>query len=483
MPAVNAINAARRPSSHRWPHARERGTILIVALLLSAAIAVSIGSYLRLTTNAIKLSTRTFYSNTAMNMAETGVEEAVWCFNQVAKAEQAGTSLSAAFAASWDAQGWTRTGSTNGNATRTFTDFTLPGNMSGNVKVFVKDYYPGGVIRPIVVALATVNIPNGDPITKEIEVEFRRRSRYEAAVEAAALKFKGNSDFGSWNSAKDDDGVLRASPVAFSPSVKHDKCGIACSTMTLLDAGNADIYGSAATAGSTISYIDVGPTGRIGPFGTDARVIDPDRVTTDFVSQIEPMAMPSGGTALSSFGTTLGTTGVTAVYRSTTGILGPLTVSGNVTLYIDVAPGQYAINLSGTDAIAITAGSKLTIYSPGNVDATGNTRINNLNAQPGTFHFYGTSTSTSPVQTIDVGGNTDFNGVIDAPKANVTVHGNINFSGAIVGGLVTFDGGVNFHYDEALAEEGGANPYRVNKWRELRTVDDRSEYTTAMSGW
>lgn len=41
-----------------WPSARARGSLLIVAMLLSAVIAVSLGSYLALGRNALTLANR-----------------------------------------------------------------------------------------------------------------------------------------------------------------------------------------------------------------------------------------------------------------------------------------------------------------------------------------------------------------------------------------------------------------------------------------
>src|SRR4051812_42209906 len=63
-----------------FPHSR-RGSVLIVAMLLAAIIGVSLVSFIKLSTNSLKQAHRTFYSNSAMNLAEVGLEEAIARFN------------------------------------------------------------------------------------------------------------------------------------------------------------------------------------------------------------------------------------------------------------------------------------------------------------------------------------------------------------------------------------------------------------------
>ena len=110
------------PSSTRH---QQRGSVLIVAALFAAIIAVALGSYMVLSSTSLKLANRSFYSNAALNLAETGIEEAMWSFNQV----HGGAALGTAWA------GWTitPTSGADGIATRTFSNFPLAGNTTGAV--------------------------------------------------------------------------------------------------------------------------------------------------------------------------------------------------------------------------------------------------------------------------------------------------------------------------------------------------------------
>ena len=101
--------------------AGERGSLLITAMLLTAAIAIAIVGYLNLSRTALKLSHRTYFANDASNLAEAGLEEAIYCFNLMA----AGT----APATAWT--GWTISTT---NAMRTLLRITQYAEMDSQVR-------------------------------------------------------------------------------------------------------------------------------------------------------------------------------------------------------------------------------------------------------------------------------------------------------------------------------------------------------------
>ena len=67
------------PAPSRTPRlTRERGSMLITALLFCAGIAMVLGTYLSLSRTTLKVAHRTFFSSDAANLAEAGVEEALY---------------------------------------------------------------------------------------------------------------------------------------------------------------------------------------------------------------------------------------------------------------------------------------------------------------------------------------------------------------------------------------------------------------------
>src|SRR5688572_14952053 len=82
--------------THSRIHSR-RGSVLIVALLFSGAIGISLATYLRLSRTTHVISNRAFYNNAAMNIAEQGLEEAMYSVNKNV----------AIPTYSWETDGWT----------------------------------------------------------------------------------------------------------------------------------------------------------------------------------------------------------------------------------------------------------------------------------------------------------------------------------------------------------------------------------------
>src|SRR5437870_3803842 len=67
----------------RRAHPASRGSVLITALILAAIIAISLTSYIKLALNSLTLADRSFYQNAAVNLTEVGIEEAMYCYNQL----------------------------------------------------------------------------------------------------------------------------------------------------------------------------------------------------------------------------------------------------------------------------------------------------------------------------------------------------------------------------------------------------------------
>src|SRR5687768_4155058 len=108
-------------------HSR-RGSVLIVALLFSGAIGISLATYLRLSRTTHVVSNRAFYNNAAMNVAEQGLEEAMYSVNK-------NVALSTY---DWAAAGWTLA---SGDAKREWTTgVTLSQGATASFRVYMYNY-------------------------------------------------------------------------------------------------------------------------------------------------------------------------------------------------------------------------------------------------------------------------------------------------------------------------------------------------------
>ena len=447
---------------------RQRGSVLIVAMLITAMLALVLGSYFNLSLTSSRQTRRNFDRNTAFHLTEAGVEEAVWAYNRTLAGASDGWS------------GWTTDGPA---AWRKFTDFKLTTGSSGSVKVYTSDTRPAGNARPVIVAEAAVQSGGAAPVTQMIEVTLRRRSFFGNGLTALrTLTFRGsNAAYDSWNSDPDND--TSTSPVDYSLANRRDVSGIASGAVenTAVLINQATIHGYVSTAGA---MPQVGANGLIGPFGTETGVIDPARVATDFNATFPTVAAPLDGTWLATLGDTLGTAGETTRWRTPSiNLKGKetLTILGHVTLILTAPAGTNAIDITGSASLLIPAGSSLTVYFEGDIKIAGN-GLGNDNVQPVSCILWGGNT-TDAGQSIAITGHGSLRAVIYAPRGNVTLNGDSDMMGAVVARDITLSGNASFHYDESLTDLIEHAPYGPAHWRLLTTASERAAQAPALSGW
>jgi hypothetical protein len=136
-------------------------------------------------------------------------------------------------------------------------------------------------------------------------------------------------------------------------------------------------------------------------------------------------------------------------WRSPVDENGNLLLDGNKT--IDLPPGIYHLNdvmLEGQAVLNITGPT--TIYVTGDLRRAGGVQLNNHTRKAANLKIMMTG-GTARVTSYDA-----FFGVIYAPNTDVTLDGNAEYFGTIVGKTLTVTGTAAGHYDEsiALAEMG-----------------------------
>ncbi len=463
------------------PRQPSRGSVLIAAMILAVLVAIALTSYLSMSITAVKLADRTFYSNASLNLAETGLEQAIWSFNQ----------MTAGSSTAWSS--WTTTVDPTDHTTpiayRKWTGFTYPQNTTGEVRVYVRNYNPAGSVQPVVVAESIITPPHGPPLTRMVQVVLHRRSLFAMGMVAKnGITFSGNNaSVDSWNSDPDNDPATP--PIPYSSGIAHDAGSIGSpQVVSAITVNNADIWGYASIGSPDLSGITVGPNGHVSASSPVYDGIDPSRVATDFSVNLE----------------NVGYTGPTpkdigAITNSTTLPLSPADISpdGNYYYQVDgisfnnktltisggnvviLMPTGYNISIGGgSGAVNIATGSTLAIYTPGDVSIAGNGVMNGgtttATAQPAKdFQLYGTNTTS---QSIQIAGNGVLSGIVYAPNASIKINGNGDVMGSYVGSVITVVGNAAFHYDESLANLGADNPFGIASWNELTSASDRSEF-------
>ena len=461
-------------NSHFNTSHAQRGSVLIVALLFSIIIAISLGSYLTLSQSTLRMANRAFYYNGALNLAETGMEQAMWSINKAV----------AHNASAWT--DWTTEGST---ARRTIAGIDYGHGVIGQARVRVYNYT--GSNTPSIVVRATLTSATMPSVEKWLKVGLIRGSRFSNGLVAKeSITFNGgNVTVDSWNSDPDHNPATAAIP--FSTAVRHDNGSVGSISIqaSAIDISNSSIWGSVATGGAAPR---VGPNGSVlneasalaDKTGWANPNVDPSLVSNDFTANFDPVAQPAATPIGNVLGTgTIGTAGTsTTLCYTALSLSGKssnvLTIAGHVTLILNAPAGTDAISMSGQSSIRIPEGSSLTIYTAGDVSITGG-GVANDNPAPVTFQLWGTSTSTTTKQDIKIAGNGVLAAVVYAPNGTVTANGG-GSSGAVMGSIVandvTITGGSSFHYDESLANVDNDAPFRIGYWSEMLSATDRAAY-------
>src|SRR4051812_14511849 len=109
---MSSLRTQRLPSSNR-------GAAMLAALCFALVLAIALSSYITMCYRSLQMSTRNANNGHSVELAETGMEEALWALHNN------------------DWTGWTFSGKT---ATKTLTGFTFDGNTTGAVSLTIANY-------------------------------------------------------------------------------------------------------------------------------------------------------------------------------------------------------------------------------------------------------------------------------------------------------------------------------------------------------
>lgn len=273
---------------------------------------------------------------------------------------------------------------------------------------------------------------------------------------------------------------------------------VSVGTASFTDWGS--IYGNVTTNGGNVTHSGTSISGTIDnnvPFTIPALVIPNTDVASGFTAQ-------SGTTLdLSTLPAGTGTTPLAPaqyVYSSLTSgltITGQ-TVGGNgpnknapIETYVTIVVGSAGSTTGDVGAINIGPGVNAKIYFTGSLNVKASDLQNNnangavgvymLNAdgsvsastnysKAGHLQFYGVSPTDGSTQNVAIAPSGDIWATIYAPSANISVTGNVNWYGAIVGsgfsGNGNGGGNTSFHYDTQIAGFGVPIDYQIASYIE-----------------
>ena len=410
---------------------KEAGTIMVAALVISALMGAALASYMGLVRSQHRSVSRSLVWNSAIPIAEAGVEEAMAHLN---------------YNTNRNSRGWTLVG-TNYMKSRVMAGARYEVSISTNF------------LRPVIVSKAYIGVPNSTSIvTRAVRVACTNRN-----VAIKGMLAKGKIYFGGNVVADSFDSTLtnKSTGGLYDPAKKQDNgyVGSNGNAAAVIEAGGSvQLYGSVATGptgtivatGGTVvgdtAYVTAGTPGiQSGHSANDMNVFFPD-VEVPFTSGYSiplPLVYLVGGTnyqyALGSGQYQLSSLTMSAPTHR-------MIVTGDAILYVT---GN--INISGQAYIYIQPGASLNLYCAGSTVSIAGKGLINPSMQAKNFKYFGLPSNTS----LAFSGNSTLAGVIYAPHAALNLSGSgttpLDFMGATTSSTVTMSGGFNFHYDESLA--------------------------------
>ena len=424
----------------------ERGAALLAALCFAAVLTIALGSYMTLCYRELALSSRTVQGTRAVELAETGMEDALWALNK----------------SDWST--WTISGTT---ATKTISGFSFDGGVTGTISLRVTSYDGSAGTRTVTVT-GTAVMPDGQRISRTLTSSSARAPLFLNALAATngTVSFSSGGTVDSYDSAL---GSYGSQTAGYSAVLASEATASSSATVQLT---NAQVKGYVA------SLYSGGPS-----YSTSARLVGPGTPTTTRIDNSRVSSSPYQPVfaikAISGSGTTLATPG----YNSTITIGSPsdttpaiyystgLNLTGTTKIIVNgpvrlVVSGSFYVGLNGgTPSIEVTNQGTLEVFAASDIAIYGN-GIKNASEDPKRVIIYGTNTLTAP----DINTTVPFHGVIYTPNGQFNVLGNSTIYGAIVAKKVALTGTAPVvHYDVNLRRvvfDGVETPYAISDWRE-----------------
>ena len=458
--------------------------MVLVALCLTIVLGVVVVGYVAVCARTMEMSNRSFCTTSSVQLAETGIEEALWSLNQALLALNANSS------SYWSGSGWAISSpDANGviTATKTLPPFTPYKGITGIVTVQIKNcsYDPRipynssdpRTYPPTITSDGVSQMSDGIPIDKQLVATVKPAALFSNAVGSTASINSSPPpppnppyyvDFTSDGSVDSYDSSLGTYNCALVPSGTNqsDKAIISGPYVFI---GAANILGYAMTANSNcpISPYFYPPSITTGSV-TNLPATDNNRLSNnanqyafDIVAPINASSsgLPNGGTLLPTDAGPL-----PSGYYSTTGnwIQPPastLTIIGPAIIY---APNDF--DVEGSIIIDPSSTGPVQIYVGGNLTIAGN-GIDNQTLRPKNLAIFCIGNPPSTAQVINTA--TPFYGTVYAPNSPLVVNSNPTIYGALVGQSVTFNGTPTIHYDLDLRKATFSvvnTPYDVSQW-------------------
>jgi hypothetical protein len=436
------------------------GGVLIVTLLLASILGITLGSYLYWVRTQNVLVAESQYWNSALALAEAGIEEGLAQLNVMSGTD---------YAANYQPSAQTNFSALGANSPGAYgPKLNTLTNGSYSV-IIIPPTNPAITLGPTIIATGYTMVPMvSRPIARVVQVTTTIKPLLNSTLVAISnVTMTGTKltvdSYDSSDPNHSTNGLYNAATRMAGGDVG--------SLFGVISFQNASIYGHLETGPNGSYSLNNGTAGDLSWAGPG---VEPGWWLEDFnmdVPDIQPpytsgLPLPS---AVTSKGTNTITLGSAPYYVQGDVVLGNndmLYINGNATLYVT---GSFTMKNNNATFLQVAAGGMLKLYvgsTSGAATSISLTQVNN-SGNASTLQVYGLPTTKS----LSWNGNTTFVGTLYAPEANFSLGGGgstiFDFSGAVTALTVGLNGHFNFHYDQNLKRLGPLSGFTVDSWREL----------------
>lgn len=461
----------------------ERGSAMLTALCLSMVFALCLTSFVELSYTSLLASSRNFMSSRCAEIAEMGIEEALYCQNYVNSNNSVG---------SWTPDGWTFA---NGNASVTMTltssglvnsggstaptPLNLGNGATATVNITVYNYANSSppTTSPYITSQCVIAFPNGVGGTNEISRTVSAGSATSPLTAAPlfvnAIAATGGTATLATSSPSRTIDSYNSTSGAYSAATSTYSAVVSSTSQVSLNNATVHGYVVAPISGSgtgTPPYANVQyqATAKVQGVNTPATTsVDTNQIIENPLPHqplfSETTAGFSATTIASIYGNrTLGTAGTTTYYSTPiVSLQAPfltLNIQGNVILVVtgsSISPTSFSIGQGATLQINANSSLQIMLESGGMSLASSafwGGGVSNANASPKASQFVilAGNNSGGATSSISLTLLQDCYGAIYAPNQAVSVSDSGHaFYGSIVGQSVSITN-TSIHYDTAL---------------------------------
>jgi hypothetical protein len=407
----------------------EQGSTLLIIMMISGIVMLLAGSYLMLTSNQNQMVARSFTWNTAMPVAEAGIEEAL------AHIHVNPTNFSG--------DGWT---------TSFFTNYSLHrslGSDNYDVKISTK-----GMMLDIVSTGNSLR-QGTNYLSRTVKMSAQVWTFQMVGLVARIVNLGGALNADSYDSSTN----TLSTGGQYDSHKRDDKALVASSSGTFTLQGNSDVRGYTASGVGALPP-DPGGSGAVGDLSWGNKGAQPLHSTNGFTFTAADVQEPYNDAPAPQPGVVNGTN-YSYVLRGGRYMIGNLNSAGSsTTLVVTKHSALYVTTNLQLASITFLNGAHLDLY----------VSMPSLDFSPtlkgGTapqFAVWGLPSCTY----MKIVSGLTFIGTIYAPQMDLIAAGNASVCGAVLAKSFTCNGTFDFHYDFATQKNWITDPVTILSWNEL----------------